>query len=526
MKGLWTAIIILSVLTAKAQNPEEIDSLVSNYDDVSPVLSPDGNRLYFSKAAHPENSGGERDKGDIWMSKKVDGKWTKAKRLSGPINNDYYNAPIGITPDGGIMYVVGNYESHRKGGVSFSRKIGESWSEPKAIDIPYFKNKSDHLSGSLSPDGKIMVLSLESYTSEGNEDIYYSFRKRVDEWTELRNLGDVVNTKYQELTPYLASDNKTLFFSANGRGGKGSRDIFYTKRLDATWTSWTEPKNVESFNSEGADWYFRLIDEAGNAVMVNTVNSVGLGNVMTINLPEDIVIDEADDKNLTASTKPEISVTPMVEETKKPNKERIDVFFEVYDGVTGKQLYPQLIISGINEITATSFSERVLNAGSDYKAKVYKDSIYSVNIMAEGYLEDTQKLRTDTVSSDQPIIFELVSLEKGTTIQLNSVLFRRGTAELFESSFEELDRVVKMLKNNPEIEIELSGHTDNTGSAKLNVELSQKRADRVKEYLIDKGIVEKRIDSKGYGGARPIASNKSEKTRRLNRRVEFTIIKN
>jgi OOP family OmpA-OmpF porin len=86
--------------------------------------------------------------------------------------------------------------------------------------------------------------------------------------------------------------------------------------------------------------------------------------------------------------------------------------------------------------------------------------------------------------------------------------------------------VVKMLKNNPEIEIELSGHTDNTGSAKLNVELSQKRADRVKEYLIDKGIVEKRIDSKGYGGARPIASNKSEKTRRLNRRVEFTIIKN
>ena len=146
--------------------------------------------------------------------------------MSGPINNTNFNAVIGITPDGNIMYVVGNYSNPRKGGVSYSRKIGENWSEPKPIDIPYFKNKSDHLSGSLSKDGKIMVLSLESFGSRGNEDIYYTFRKSIDEWTELRNLGVDINTEAQELTPYLAKDNKTLFFSSNGKGGQGSRDVF------------------------------------------------------------------------------------------------------------------------------------------------------------------------------------------------------------------------------------------------------------------------------------------------------------
>ena len=104
-------------------------------------------------------------------------------------------------------------------------------------------------------------------------------------------------------------------------------------------------------------------------------------------------------------------------------------------------------------------------------------------------------------------------------------LFKRGTSDIKDGSFEELDRVYIMLKKNPTIEIELAGHTDNTGSAKLNIELSQKRSDRIKEYLVEKGINSKRLQSKGYGGARPIASNKSEATRKLNRRVEFTVIK-
>jgi outer membrane protein OmpA-like peptidoglycan-associated protein len=524
--GLVFFILFFSIgfLSNGQDKPSIIDSLESIYDDIAPVLSADENTLYFTKKNHPDNAGGERDLGDIWFSQKINGSWTAAKRLRGPVNNTDFNAVIGISPDDNIMYVVGNYINSRKGGVSFSRKIGDNWSEPKPIEIPYYKNKSDHLSGSLSKDGKIMVLSLESFGSRGNEDIYYTFRKSVDEWTELRNLGVDVNTEAQELTPYLASDNKTLFFSSNGRGGKGSRDVFYTKRQDATWTTWSDVVNLESANSEGADWYFRLYNNGENALMVNTVNSIGLGNIMTTITPDVVEIEPEVEKSMTASSQSVLAIN--TNKNTNPNREKIQIQFEVVDGFTGNPLKPQLLIKGVNEMSKSSYSEIVMGKNSAYKTKLFKDSIYTVDISAEGYLDDLQTFKTDTINDNQTIRLELLSLKEGTTIQLKSVLFERGTADILDGSFEELDRVYSMLKKNPNIEIELSGHTDNTGSAKLNIELSQKRSDRIKEYLVEKGIDSNRLESNGYGGARPIASNKSEATRKLNRRVEFTIIKN
>ncbi|WMN10869.1 OmpA family protein [Marivirga salinae] len=513
----------LAMKGVSQDKPILIDSLESIYDDIAPIITPDGNNLYFTKKNHPDNKGGERDLGDIWSSEFENGVWKSAKRLKGPINNTNFNAVIGITPDGNIMYVVGNYKSPRKGGVSFSRKIGENWSEPQPIDIPYFKNKSDHLSGSLSKDGKIMVLSLESFGSRGNEDIYYTFRKSIDEWTELRNLGVDINTEAQELTPFLAKDNKTLFFSSNGRGGMGSRDVFYSKRQDATWTTWSEPKNLDNVNSEGADWYFRLIDEGENALLVNTVNSIGLGNILKTSTPLEVEIEPEIEKSMTASSQ---SVLPFQNNnTNNKTREKIKVKFNVVDGFTGNPLKPQLLIKGVNEMSKSSYSEIVMGTTSSYQTKLNKDSVYTIDISVEGYLDDKQTIKTDTIEDNSTIRLELLSLKEGTTIQLKSVLFKRGTSDIKDGSFEELDRVYTMLKKNPSIEIELSGHTDNTGSAKLNIELSQKRSDRIKEYLVEKGINSKRLQSKGYGGARPIASNKSEATRKLNRRVEFTIIK-
>ncbi|WP_176223678.1 OmpA family protein [Marivirga sericea] len=515
----------MSYLSDGQDRPLIIDSLESIYDDIAPVLSADENTLYFTKKNNPENAGGEKDQGDIWYSEKVNGSWTKAQRLKGPVNNLNFNAVIGITPDDYIMYVVGNYKSPRKGGISYSRRIGDNWSEPQPIDIPYYKNKSDHLSGSLSKDGKIMVLSLESFGSRGNEDIYYTFRKSIDEWTELRNLGVDINTEAQDLTPFLAADNKTLFFSSNGRGGQGSRDVFYSKRQDATWTTWSEAKNLEGVNSEGADWYFQLINSGKDALLVNTVNSIGLGNIVQTNTPEQVEIEAEVEKSMTASSQSVLAIGTSTNKNKPIVREKIQVQFEVVDGFTGNPLKPQMLIKGVNEMSKSSYSEIVMGKNSSYQTKLFKDSIYTIDISVEGYLDDLQTIKTDTISNNDVVKLELLSLEEGTTIQLKSVLFKRGTADILDGSFEELDRVYNMLKKNPNVEIELSGHTDNTGSAKLNIELSQERSDRIKEYLVGKGVDARRLDSKGYGGARPIASNKSEATRKLNRRVEFTIIK-
>ncbi len=529
MKNLLYIPFIFLSLILNAQNnakPILVKSLESNYDDISPVVSPEGNHLYFTKKNHAQNTGGEKDDGDIWVSKKVGDEWAKAERVAGPLNNQSFNSVIGITADGMIMYVTGNYKNQKKDGISYARKIGENWGEPKPVEIPYFKNKSDHLSGSLSKDGKIMVLSLQSFDTQGNEDIYYTFMRSVDKWTELRNLGVDINTKSQELTPYLATDNKTLFFSSNGMGGQGSRDIFVSKRLDATWNTWTSPENLTVLNSEGADWYYRLINDANNsAYMVNTVNSVGLGNILATKLPADVVLDKAFEESLTAAAKPLIPYNTKTT-TKSQDRPKVEVKVTVIDGLSREILSPQLIIKGIDENSKSSYSEIVLGKGSTYQTNLWKDSVYTIDVDAEGYLDEMKTLKTDTLDNNSEVIFELVRLEKGTTVQLQSVLFERGTAKMLESSYAELNRVVNMLAKNPKVEIELSGHTDNTGSAKLNIELSQKRSDTVKDYLMNKGVSAKRLNSKGYGGSRPIASNKAEDTRQLNRRVEFTIVKN
>jgi outer membrane protein OmpA-like peptidoglycan-associated protein len=120
--------------------------------------------------------------------------------------------------------------------------------------------------------------------------------------------------------------------------------------------------------------------------------------------------------------------------------------------------------------------------------------------------------------------YYLEPLEVGKTFKLNNVLFHRATANMVDSTYAELDNVVRMMMDNPEIHIELSGHTDNQGSARKNLELSQARVEVVKKYLVDKGISGDRIKGKGYGGSMPIASNRTEETRRLNRRVEFEVI--
>jgi len=147
-----------------------------------------------------------------------------------------------------------------------------------------------------------------------------------------------------------------------------------------------------------------------------------------------------------------------------------------------------------------------------------------LNVKAPGFMSVTEEISLN--GSDLQRNISLTPLDVGATIRLNKVYFERGTSELLEESFAELDQVVDMMKENPTVKIELSGHTDNQGDSKLNIKLSQERVEKAKRYLTEHGIESKRIKGKGYGGSKPEASNASEKTRKLNRRVEITILKN
>lgn len=491
-----------------------LQNVNTRYDEQNPVLSPDGMRLYFTRANDSLNIGGPKDKGDIWYSElDSDGIWGIPVNVGEPINDDVYNSMLGFSPDGTIMFL--NKERRMPGGlvtndgIAYSVYSGESWSKPARVSVDYFLNKSRHQSGSISADGSLMVLSLQAYASRGEEDIYIS--SYVDgKWSQPKNLGSVINTDSQEMTPYLSPDKKSLYFSSNGHGGKGGRDLFRSEREGEGWTSWSKPKNLGAeINSFGVEMSYFIDMRNEIAYFSSTQNSDGYGDIRVHDIS--VVIEEIESEA--------VIFTELVEEAEEARKTML-LSGKVTNGKTGGSISAAINITGTelnlntNADSATGFSVEVpLNI----------DSVV-VNVKSPGFMSSSQSV--SFASGDQNVTFVLTPLEVGTTITLNKVYFTRGTAELLDESFVELGKVVDMMAENPEIKIELSGHTDNQGSSKLNLKLSQDRVEKVKLYLTEHGIESKRIKGKGYGGTRPVASNASETTRKLNRRVEIKILKN
>ena len=219
----------------------------TSYDELNPVISPDGRSLYVTVSNHPQNTGGKRDPGDIWVSVLTETNQWSAPVHGGSLLNDMgFNGVAGFSPDGSQMFLLGHYgtsgSTARTQGIAVSRSNNNGWSKPENINIPYFQNKSGVLSGYVLPDQSVFVFSAETYGSKGVEDIYVCTKAPNGSWSEPKNLGGVINTRFQELSPSLTADGKTLYFSTNGGKGQGSFDIYSATRLDDGWTNWSARK--------------------------------------------------------------------------------------------------------------------------------------------------------------------------------------------------------------------------------------------------------------------------------------------
>jgi OmpA-OmpF porin, OOP family len=240
----------------------------SEYNELSPILSPDGKTLYFSRRNHPDNIGGEYDYEDIWYSEydEDNSEWGSAQNLGSPLNNtspNYINSISKSSELDGYIALLGNQykknTNRMKPGVSIAKKNKDGWHAPENLNIKNYYNKSPNPSFSLSEDGKILVMAIQRKDSKGKKDIYVSFDLGNNQWSEPLNLGNVINTADEEQTPFLADDNKTLYFSSKGYSSYGGYDIFITHRLDDTWKNWTEPKNLGNIiNSPEDDLFFNI----------------------------------------------------------------------------------------------------------------------------------------------------------------------------------------------------------------------------------------------------------------------------
>lgn len=472
----------------------------SQYHELAPVITPDGKTLYFTRDNHPENIGEEK-KQDVWYSEVInDSLFTLAKNIGSPINNELNNYILSITPDGNLMLLGNIYDPKSKirHGVSVSYYDGLNWSFPEKLNIREFYNINKHVAYCLGADAKTLVMAIERDDSYGDIDLYVSFYDQNDDtWSVPKNLGPIVNTAAEEASPFLAADGVTLYYSTSGYPGYGNNDIFITRRLDSTWTNWTKPENIGPIiNTTGWDAYFTIPASGDYAYFVSTKNSYGAEDIFRVKLPEAL------------KPKPVALIQGRVinSKTKQPVAARI-IYETLPDG-------KQAGIARSNPLTGSY--KIVLPAGSNY----------AFLAVADGYIAINENLDLRKINKYQEISRDLflVPIEHGQIVKLNNIFFERGKYDLLPESFVELQRVVEFLKLNPNIHIEIRGHTCDIGSVQDNQILSENRAKSVQDYLISKGIEPHRLNTIGFGLKHPDFPNTSEANRKKNRRVEFLII--
>ena len=490
---------------------ENLGSSVNTaYPELRPTVSADGNLLFFICENNPHNTkySSVPNSQDIWFSEKdtLTGKWSRAVHLGYPLNTVQYNAVYWISPDNNRILIRGAFinGAYNGKGVSMCTLTREgNWSEPEALRIKnYYKYDRGRQSGAtMGHNGQTLLLYMSTEPGNPDNDIYVCFLTKDGSWTEPLNLGKKINApETNEMTPYLAPDGITMYFSSNRNGGLGDNDIWMTKRLDNSWQKWSEPVNLGGpINTDNWDAFFTLDAGGEFAYLTTNLNTFGESDIVRVKLlekekPNPVVLVSGNVYNI---------------KTKQPVSASL-IYETLPDGVVAG--------NGISGATDGAF-----------KFVLPYDKNYSIRASADHYFAISENLNLDSlVKAGYREIHKdlyLAPIEIGQVVRLNNVFFDFDKYNLRNESFVELDRVVQLLKENPGIEIEMSAHTDSKGADDYNYRLSDDRARSVREYIVSKGIDEKRIVSQGYGETKPVSTNETEEGRQLNRRVEFKIIK-
>lgn len=464
----------------------------SEWSEVNPRISIDGKKLYFIKKRKYDN---------LFYSELRDGFWSLPRLMKYPLNAKRRHSILAsVAGDENMIYLVGVYKNNTeylRSGISYSERTNKSWSDLKEIKADLPNKKGNLVSYFLSADNKYLISSLQNDQCIGGDDLFVSFLQADGTFSDIINLGKIINTPDQEGTPFLAADNETLYFSSNGYGGYGSNDIFITRRLDDTWQNWTEPENLGPVvNSTKWDAYYSLDAQGKYAYLASSLNSYGSTDIYKVELSE------------SSRPKPVALVSGKVLNSK--NNEPIEAKIEFKrigsDEIAGSALTNQ----------ETGEFKLTLPYGNKYEFFAIKDGFFPVS-------ENIDLSKLDEFTEISRDIY-LTPIQVGESIRLNNIFFESGKYELLPESFTELDRLIEFLELT-NYSVEISGHTDNVGSDADNQTLSQNRAQAVVNYLINNGISKDRLLAKGYGESIPQKNNDTKEGRAYNRRVEFKILK-
>lgn len=483
----------------------------SRYQEVAPIISPDGQTIYFTRDEHPmnvantKNTGKGKYKQDVWFAKKrADGLFEMAQSVGQPINNQYHNSAFSVTPDGNSILLNNVYNTDLKRtpkrGISITRREkNNKWSQPQKIEITNFENTNKYSEFFMSQDGNILLMTIQRDDSRGGKDIHVSF-KQGDKWSKPKNLGATINTAANEISPFLASDGKTLYYSTSGLSGYGSNDIFMSKRQDNSWTNWSEPQNLGSkINTPKSDTYFSIPASADFAYYSSSYKAMGGNDIFRISLQ-----DKPDPVALIKGT--------------------------VYNAKTKEPIAAKIVYSTLEENATVNENTNSNPDDGKYKVVLQLGNKYDLHAEAKGFIaiEDSVSLEGVTEYREITKDLYLMPIEKGAKFKLNNIFFSPGKFILLKESIPALNSLAKTMQENPTMEIRLEGHTERFGkSEKERVKLGYNRVKSVKRYLEGKGINGNRIKLLSRG-SKDAKSDKDlqDNDQGSNRRVEVRILKN
>jgi outer membrane protein OmpA-like peptidoglycan-associated protein/tetratricopeptide (TPR) repeat protein len=482
-------------------NPVNLgDSINTRFDEYINAITADEESLYFTRKVprsekNPALQGYEED---FYISTAHDSIWSKARNLGPPVNTPGNEGALNISPDGKYLFFAGCDRPDGFGScdIYWAKRSGNSWLEPEnlgeVVNSPSWDSQP-----SFSSDGKTLYFASKRSGGKGSSDIWKTELRSDGSWSEPVNLGDSINTPYEEMSPFIHPDGQTLYFASRGHPGMGGYDLFYSRKKEDG--SWSKAKNLGYPINTQADEMVVIVNAKGDKAFISSDKLGGKGREDIYSFP----------------LYPEARPVP-------------STYFKgiVFDNETGNKLQANFELTNLGDAktVAKSFSDPVTG---EFLLVLPSDKDYALNVSRDGYLFYSDNFSLKGIHTfDQPFIknIALKPLKVGEVLVLRNIFFDTDKYILKPESVTELQKLLALMMKNPSIRVELGGHTDNMGTPAHNIELSRNRAKAVYEYLVENGIAKGRMSYEGFGLTRPVDSNDTELGRANNRRTECKII--
>ncbi len=458
-----------------------------------PVLTADEKSLIYTRRL---GAGDAHDEDLVISNKDSRGRWSRPVSLSEEINSDFNEGTCAISADGRLLIFTSCQGRRGYGSCDLfqSRKVGDQWSEPENLGSTV-NSSAWESQPSLSADGRELYFVSDRKGGVGKRDIWMS-RQVGDSWSTPENAGSVVNTPYDEVSPFLHANGQTLFLSSDGHPGYGGFDLFRVEKNDSAWGTVI---NIGWPINDYQDQYSMFITaDSEKAYYSFDKDATGSqSKLMEIELPATYRVRNR--SNI-------LQGIVRDKDTGKPLGAHLDLY----------HLERQKVVNAVTSDSIMGDYLVVLTEGADYGLYVSRPG-YLFQSLHFDYSEirDLESLHLDVT---------LEKIKPGVNVVLNNIFFATDSYALLTESEAELFRVVEFLSANPRVSIEISGHTDDRGEKAYNKALSQKRAGAVVEFLTLKGIQPGRLMAAGYGVERPTAPNDTDENRQKNRRIEVRIL--